>query len=138
MRNKSILVLVISSPGSLQNGLLALMTTIPKISSVLVAEDMETGLRMVENHQPVLIILDISLPKTQALVKQIKTQYAQIHLIVLAEDFTQQKEIKAFGVDSVLIKGFSAQKLIAIIENLIDQPGDTPLSQIETKRRNEC
>jgi len=133
MTNKSVLALVVSSPGSLQNGLLALMTTIPKISSVLVAEDVEASLRMVENHQPALIILDMSLPKVQETIKQIKTQWAQIHLIVLVEDIAQQKEIEVFGVDSVLLKGFSAQKLIAIIENLIEQRGDTPLPQIGTE-----
>ena len=133
MTNKSILALVVSNPGSLQNGLLALMTTIPQISSVLVAEEVDAALRMVENHQPALIILDMSLPKVQEVIKQIKEQCPQIHLIVLAEDIAQQKEIEAFGVGSVLLKGFSAQKLIAIVENVLDQRGDTPPVQSNTE-----
>jgi len=133
MTNKSILVLVVSSSGDLQNGLLALMTTIPQISAVLVAEDVDSTLRMIENHQPALVILDMFLPKVQEVIKQIKAQYAQIHLIVLAEDTAQQKEIEAFGVDSVLIKGFQAQKLIAIVENLVSPQGDTPLPQTDTE-----
>jgi DNA-binding NarL/FixJ family response regulator len=133
MTNKSILALVVSSPGSLQNGLLALMTTIPQISSVLVAEEVDAALRMVENHQPALIIMDMSFPKVQEIIKQIKVQYAHIHLIVLAEDAAQQKEIESFGVDSVLLKGFSAQKLIAIVENVLDQRGGTPPVQANTE-----
>ena len=133
MTNKSILALVVSSPGSLQNGLLALMTTIPQISSVLVAEEVDAALRMVENHQPALIIMDMSFPKVQEIIKQIKAQCAHIHLIVLAEDIAQQKEIESFGVDSVLLKGFSAQKLIAIVENVLDQRGGTPPVQANTE-----
>ena len=133
MTNKSFLALVISSPDSLQNGLLALLTTISPISALLVADDIHSALRMVENHQPALIILDISLSNVQEVVKQIKEQCSQIHLIVLVEDTVQQKIAEESGADSVLIKGFSAQKLIAIVESLIDQREDTPLPQTETE-----
>lgn len=134
MTTKSIFVLVVSSSGLLQNGLLALMTTMPQISSVLVAEEVDSALRLAQNHQPTLIILDLSLPKVQQAIKQIKVQYAQIHLIALAEDITQQKEIENFGVDSVLLKGFPAQKLMAIVENVLDQRGNTPPVQANNER----
>jgi len=137
MTNKSVLALVISSPGTLQNGLLALLTTIPPISAVLVAEDTKSALRMVENHQPGLIILELYSCKVgdlvRDLIQKIKEQCPPIHLIILAEDTAQQKEIEAFGVDSVLIKGFPAQKLIAIIESLINQREDPPLPQTDTE-----
>jgi DNA-binding NarL/FixJ family response regulator len=125
MTKKSILALVVSSSGTLQNGLLALLTTIPQISSVLVAEDVDSALRLVHNHQPALIIMDLPLSKVQEVIMQIRAKYAQIHLIVLAEDIAQQKEIEAFGVANVLQKGFSAQKLIAIVENVLDGGGNT-------------
>jgi DNA-binding response OmpR family regulator len=134
MTKKSILALVVTNSGPLQNGLLALMTTVPKISSVLVAEEVDSALRLAQYHQPTLIILDLSLPKVQQAIKQIKTQYAQIHLIALAEDIAQQKEIEDFDVDSVLLKGFSAQKLIAIVENILDQQGNTSPAQANTER----
>lgn len=131
MTNKSILALVVSSSGSLQNGLLALMTTIPTISAVLVAEDVNSALRVVENHQPALIILDMSLAEVQEVVQQIKSRCSNIHLIVLVEDIAQQKEVEELGVDSVLLKGFPAQKLIAIVENIIDCRKDTPPVQTD-------
>ncbi|MCP4166735.1 MAG: response regulator transcription factor [Chloroflexi bacterium] len=124
---KSILALVVSSSGSIQDGLLALMTTIPSISAVLVAEDVNSTLRMIEYHQPALIILDMSLLKVQDVIKEIKTHWPHIRLITLAEDILQQEEAKASGSDSVLIMGFPAQKLVDIIENSIDCRADTPL-----------
>jgi len=118
MTNKSILALVVSSSGSLQNGLLALMTTIPSVSAVLVAEDSNSALRMVENHQPALVILDMPSLNVQDVIKKIKDLCPRIHLIVLAEDVAQQKAVDSYGADSVLLKGFPAQKLIAIVEDL--------------------
>ncbi len=118
MTNKTVLALVVSSSDSLQNGLLALMTTIPQISAVLVAEDVNSTLRMVANHQPALVVLDLSLPQMQDIITQIKALYPRVQLIVLAEDVTQREAAEALGVDHVLIEGFSAQQLVAIVENL--------------------
>jgi DNA-binding NarL/FixJ family response regulator len=146
MTNKSVLALVVSSSGVLQNGLLALMTTIPQINAVLVAEDIESALRMVKNHQPALIILDMAEQRqemvrdaalcslqVQDIIKKIKTQFPHIHLIVLVDDVTQQKEADALGADNVLIKGFSAQKFVAIVEDLIGRRGGSSPVQTNTK-----
>ena len=118
MPKKPMLTLVISIPGDFQNGLLALMTTIHHLSAVLVAEDHKSALRMVESHQPALIILDTEALQVREVILEIKTQWPQIFLIVLAEDIPQQKEAEESGADSVLVKGFPAQKLVKVIENL--------------------
>ena len=123
MTSNSPLALLVSNSESLQSGLLALFTTIPQIGAVLVAEDQKMALRIIKNHRPALILLDMSLPEMQDLIKQIKADWAQIHLIVLVEDTAQQKVAESFGVDSVLRIGFSAQKLVAIIEKLIEERG---------------
>ena len=131
MTNKTLLALVVSSAGPYQNGLVALMTTIPQISVVLVAEDVKSALRMVENHLPRLIILDMAeqgqemvpapapySPGVQDVIQQIKSQFPLIQLIVIAEDFEQQKKAEVFGADIALLKGFSAQKLVEIVEHI--------------------
>ena len=133
MTNKTILALIVSRSGSLQNGLLALISTIPQISAVLLAEEVNSTMRMVENHQPALIVLDMA-PQHQGMVREvapcslqvqdviheIRTQCPHIHLIVLVEDVAQQKEAEESGADSVLITGFPAQKFVAIIEDLLN------------------
>lgn len=121
MTNKSILSMVVSSSGTLQNSLLALMTTIPRIRAVLVAEDINSALRMVENHQIALILLDVSSNKLLSIIHEIKIKWPQTKLIVLVEDLAQQIETEASEADSVLIKGFSAQKFVALIEDLLSQ-----------------
>ena len=119
MTKKSILALVVSSSGDLQNGLLALLTSISHISAMLVAEDTASALRLVKNHQPALIILEISSCQKPNIIKELKTQWPQIHLIVLVDDLTQKKAVRTLGADSVLIKGFSPQQLVDVIESFV-------------------
>jgi DNA-binding NarL/FixJ family response regulator len=130
MTKKTVLALFVSNAGSLQNGLLALLTTIPQISPVLVDEELSTALRLVENHQPALAILDVSIPEVKEAIRQIKELCPQIHLIVLVDNVEGQKDAVELGVDRVLLKGFPAQKLVDIVEKFIDQRGSTSPYQI--------
>lgn len=136
--NKTILALVVSNPGSLQNGILALMTTIPQISSVLVAEDVDSLLRMVQNHQPAWVILDSTISIEPVLIQQIKDQYPRIHLTVLTDNTTQQEEAEKLAIDSILLKGFSPQKLIEILENIFDQAGKPFQAKEGASNESDC
>ena len=117
------LTLVVSNSGSLQNGLLALLTTIPQINLVLAEEEPGSALRLAENRQPALAILDMSIPGVVETIRQIKELCPQIHLIVLVNNVKGQKDAVELGPDRVLLKGFPAQKLVDVIEELIDQRG---------------
>jgi DNA-binding NarL/FixJ family response regulator len=123
MMTKPTLALVVTGPGSLQNGLLAMLTTIPQIQAVLVAEEASRALRMIADHRPALVLLDTMLPGNEAgaVLREIKARWPSTHCIILADDVQQQQEAKAAGADAVLIKGFSATKLIATIEGLLSQ-----------------
>ena len=133
MTNKPVLTLVVSNSGSLQNGLLALLTTIPQVSLVLADEEQKTALGLVKNHQPALAILDMSIPEAKEVIWQVKELGTNIQMIALVDNVKGQKDAEELGVDSVLLKGFSAQKLIDIVEKLIDQRGSTSLNQITKK-----
>ena len=133
MTKKPLLTLVVSNSGSLQNGLLALLTTIPQISLVLADEEQKIALKLVKNHQPALAILDMSIPEAKEVIWQVKELGTKIQMIALVDNVKGQKDAEELGVDSVLLKGFSAQKLIDIVEKLIDQRGSTSLNQITKK-----
>ena len=133
MTKKPVLTLVVSNSGSIQNGLLALLTTIPQVRLVLADEEQKTALGLVKNHQPALAILDMSIPEAKEVIRQVKELGTKIQMIALVDNVKEQKEAEELGVDSVLLKGFSAQKLIDIVEKLIDQRGSTSLNQITKK-----
>ena len=120
---KPTLALIVTGPGSLQNGLVAMMTTMPQIQAVLVAEDASAALRMMADHRPALVLLDTMQTGMEAgtVLKEIKTRWPSTRCIVLADDVRQQQEAEAAGADAVLIKGFPAAKLTATIEGLLSE-----------------
>jgi nicotinate-nucleotide pyrophosphorylase len=75
----------------------------------------------------------MSLDHVQNIISEIKTQWPQINLIVIVEDTAQAKEVEESEVDSVLLRGFPAQKLVAIVENFIDCRENNPPVQAPAK-----
>jgi DNA-binding NarL/FixJ family response regulator len=122
MTSKPFLALIAVVPSTLQNGLMALMTTTPQISAVLVAEEASLVLRIVKDHRPALIVLDMDFPDAQMLLNQIKSSWPFIRCILLVESADQKSEVE--NADVVLIKGFTAEKLFGTIEDLFYQ-GET-------------
>jgi DNA-binding NarL/FixJ family response regulator len=113
--------LIVTDLGSLHNGLLALMTTIPQIDVVGEASSASAALQMVAQHRPDLVLLDTDLPGSRpcALLKQIKSNWPATRCIALAGDVQNQQECEASGADIALIKGFQPAQLIATIEGLL-------------------
>ena len=131
---KPTLVLIITQQGTLQNGLVALLTTIPQISAVLVAEDASSGLRMLKDHRPRLVLLDMALPEddAQTILKQIDSQWPGIRCIALTDSVQQKQTAETLEADVVLLKGFQAAKLIAVTEGLLSQQDSDGLSGLKT------
>jgi DNA-binding NarL/FixJ family response regulator len=117
------LMLVVAGPGSLQTGLLAMMTTISRVQAVLVAEEPPRALKMIADHRPALVLLDMALLGEEAgpVLEQITTRWPSTRCIVLADDVQQQREAEASGAEAVLIKGYPAAKLIETIERQLSQ-----------------
>jgi DNA-binding NarL/FixJ family response regulator len=113
--------MIVTRPGSLQNGLLALMTAMPQIEIVGEAEDASSALQMVVEHRPDLVLLDMDLPGDDpcALLRQIKNDWPATCCIALADDVPHQQESDAAGADVALVKGFPPAQLIATIEGLL-------------------
>ncbi len=120
VKTKPILALIIAAPSALQDGLLALMTTSNQISTVFVAEEASLALRMVKDHRPNLVLLDIHLPEAQMVLERIKSQWPQTRCIVLVGSVEQERSVKE--ADAVLIEGFSPSHLLATIEVQLAQP----------------
>ena len=132
MTPKPTLALIAAQAGSLQSSLLALMTTMPQIKAVILAEETPQVLRMIAEHRPALVVLDMGLLRgdAQTILEQIKTEWPLTRCVVLADDVQQQQKAQAAGADAVLIKGFLPAKLITTIEELLSE-GKTDDVQVE-------
>ena len=123
---KPALALIATRPGSLQDSLVALMTTMRQVSAVLIAGDATSALGSIAQHRPALVVLEMNLPaeETYATLEEIKARWPSTRCIALADDVQQQQETESAGADVVLIKGYSPAKFIATIEGLLSQEGN--------------
>ena len=120
---KPLLVLIVAEENTLQDGLLALLTTMPEISTVLIAENYSSGIRMIKNHHPGLLVLDMAIQEKGAvkILEQIKFQRLEIKTIVLTDNNEDIKSAIKPGTERYLLKGFTVSKLVSLIEELLNQ-----------------
>ena len=119
--------LIVAKPGRVCDGLQALLTAIPEISSIAQTDEATSALRMIAERRPDLVLLDFSLTgdEIRAMLRQIKAGSGQTKCLVLADDAEEGQIAEAAGADAILIKGFTAQKFIKTVRRLL--PGQGPL-----------
>jgi two-component system response regulator DegU len=113
--------LIVTQRGSLQNGLQALVMSIPQVDIIGQVEDGSQALAIIQEHHPDLVLLDTNLPNNEEwqVLEQMKTLRPETRCIVLADDVRQQQEAKTLKADVVLLKGFPPAKLAETIETII-------------------
>jgi len=112
------------------------------------AQDGETTLSLIEEKQPDILIIDLSMPKLSglAVITQLKKQKNPIKVIVLtaAEAPNVWKEVLDLGVEGLALKSVSKAELVSGIKSVIAdenfihseiQPGlDVYLAELEEQK----
>jgi DNA-binding NarL/FixJ family response regulator len=114
-------VLIAGKPSRMRDSLHVLLKTMPGIEIVGHADDDSATLRMVAEHQPVLVLLDTNLPGEgfSTVLAGIQENGLPSRCLVLADSLRQHWEAQSAGADASLVKGFSAVKLFEIVERLL-------------------
>ena len=130
-------ILIVTPPGDLQIGLQALLTIRLEVD-VLVTGEGSSALKVIERHNPTLVILDYDLPRNNVpmTIQHIKTSWPDIRCLVLVNDDEGRQKVLGTGADLIVIKGLSGVKLVAQIKKLLhperlDHPMDND-SESET------
>ena len=120
--------LIVTQRESLQNGLQALVMSIPQVDIIGQVDDGSRAIAMIQEHHPDLVLLDTHLPNGEEwqILKQTKTLWPEIRCIVLADDVRQQQEATTLGADIVLLKGFPPAKLAETIEAVVATGDSSP------------
>jgi DNA-binding NarL/FixJ family response regulator len=105
----------------MQDSLVALMTTMPQVNAVLIAEDAPSALRTMARHRPALVVIETQLDAQEscAPLQEIKAEWPSTECIALAGDVEQQRQALSAGADVVLIVGFPASEFVTAIEGLL-------------------
>jgi two-component system response regulator DegU len=112
--------LIVTQRESLQNGLQALVMSIPQVDIIDQVDNGARALQIIQEHHPDLVLLDTNLPNDEEwqMLERIKTLWPEIRCVVLADDVGQQREAMTLGADLVLLKGFPPAKLAETIETI--------------------
>ena len=122
---KTIEVLIITRSVVLQQGLGALLESLPQISRVKATKDLQSAFTLIEEYQPRIVLLDESLA-----AKELKDALDTIHSLspetkrVLLADDVQKMELLITHVEAICIKGISPDALASTVTNLLDTKGD--------------
>ncbi len=124
MNNSKQLILIVAPPGDLQIGLQALLTARLKVD-VLVTGEESSAMKVVERHNPALVILDHDLPYNTApmIIQSVKANWPGIYCVVLVNDDEGRQEVQDKGADLILVKGLPGGKLVTEIEKFL-RPGE--------------
>ncbi len=113
--------LIITEPGSLHNGLFALLTSIPQLSVMYESTNEIQVLGIMSEFKPDLVLINAMATNQEdwSLLKKLKAGWPETPCIVLTEDFIQQTQATLMGADAVFVRGFPAAKLSNVIEDLL-------------------
>ncbi|WP_134088398.1 response regulator transcription factor [Olivibacter sp. XZL3] len=93
--------------------------------TVLIARDGEEAIESIETHQPLLVVLDIRMPKVDGfgVVQYLKSKplFKQIKIIILSAKGRDAdiERAASLGVDQYMLKPFSTRTLLANIQLLL-------------------
>jgi len=130
--DNDILTLVAARPGRVRDGLQALLEAIPQIEMIDHVGDGASAIKSVVEHRPALVLLDTNLPGDEvwAVLRQIKAQWPQARCLIMSDSGQQRRAAKAAGADGMLLKGFLAAELVAVIKKLKLLPQEKPQTRM--------
>jgi DNA-binding NarL/FixJ family response regulator len=101
-----------------RKGLRALLSTYSPVEVVCEAEDGREAVRLVEECQPDLVLMDIQMPNLDGLeaTGQIKARWPEVSVIVLTIRARSQAAALSAGADGFLLKGCPSEELFAEIQ----------------------
>ncbi|MBI4785605.1 MAG: hypothetical protein HY782_00960 [Chloroflexi bacterium] len=84
-----------------------------RIALVGEAEDVTSGLQLLAESVPALVVLNVSEGGATALVGlcELKTHYPQVRFVALVRDHAQEQQAHVADIDAVRANGFTSEML---------------------------
>jgi DNA-binding NarL/FixJ family response regulator len=100
-----------------RNGLRALLSSLPAVDVVREASDGQEAIRLVEDAQPDVVLMDVRMPELDGLraTRLIKRRWPQVRVVVLTLYAAYLAEAIAVGADGFLVKGCPTEDLLAAV-----------------------
>ncbi len=115
--DQQVRVLVVDDQPRARQSLRALLTTLPEVKEVREAVNGLEAVRLVEQSQPDVVLMDILMPVMDGLeaTRQIKAARQGIRILVLSMYADYKANAIAAGADAFMTKGESPEQLLAAL-----------------------
>jgi DNA-binding NarL/FixJ family response regulator len=113
------IVLIVAQPNQMQEGLKLLLATDTTLT-IVEAFDLRNAIAAVRTQLPDLVIIDADFSRhTLTLVAALRQMFPNLPVVVLTDDPEQKRHAESIGVNTALIKGYPAHKLLELIQTLL-------------------
>ena len=124
MTKETIKILIAEDHALVRKGMKSLIISQPDFDVVAEAENGLEALQLNREHNPDLILLDLSMPKMNGLatMRQLKKESSQVKILVITMHASQDYLIPTLkeGADGYLLKGDEPQELFMAIKTIMN------------------
>ncbi len=115
---KSVRIVIVDDQSRARQSLKALLATVACTGEIREAASGEEGLRVAEEFQPDLMLIDVLMPGMDGLqtTREVKGRWPQIRVIVLSMSSEFRRAAMQAGAEVFLTKGDSPELLLATFE----------------------
>jgi DNA-binding NarL/FixJ family response regulator len=125
MKKQMVAALIVTRTDDLQQGLGALLESLPGVKSVTVIRETTTALRWIKAHQPEIVLLDLALsgkdPRT--LLDTVRSHSPGTKRVLLVNSLGNEDWVPQYA-EAVLLKGVAPAAVVATITNLLPIKGE--------------
>ena len=124
MENKLIEILILTRSILLEQGLFALLESLPEIHHVKAIKELRSAYEWIGSHKPKIVLLDITLAGSnpRPVLAKIQTLSHETQRVLLVDDVEESKLVPQY-TEAILIKGASPSAVTATITNLLSSKG---------------
>ena len=125
MKKHPVEVLIVSRSLALQQGLAALLESLPGITSVQATRELSVANTWIEIHRPRIVMLDTVFDKEELLaaLETIKGLSPKTQRILLVDQVSDVRWVPRYA-EAILIKGAPPSAVAAIVSNLLLSKGE--------------
>jgi DNA-binding NarL/FixJ family response regulator len=116
-------ILIVDDQPRARRSLRALLSTWPSAAEIREAVDGQEALKLVEEQQPHVVLMDVRMPKMDGLqtTQLIKARWPQVKVVVLTLYGEYEAEALAAGADGFISKGMPPDRLLVVLAAVAEQ-----------------
>lgn len=122
---KNIEILIVTRSVVLQQGLGALLESLPGITNVKAIRELTNAYSWIEAHQPQIVFIDLDVigNNSETTLEKIQTLSPKTQRVLLVDDM-EKVNLMPKHAEAILIKGISPSAVASIVTNLLAEKGD--------------